>query len=75
MTKQRVKKVAKQGGIAIAILSTLGTGFSQYVKLEEAKLTIAKEKTRQDQFEIFFSNEQDKIYCMLDSIKIKKCNQ
>ena len=64
----KAKSKMKQGGIALAIISALGTGFSQYIKLEE-------EKVRQDKFEVFYSNEQDRINCALDSARIShKCN-
>lgn len=83
------KNLVKKGSIGLVILSTIGTGWQQYtkveeqrfkleeqrLKLEEEKVKVEIGKRRQDQFEIFFSNEQDKIYCLLDSMKIKnKCN-
>ena len=70
-----MKPVVKNTGIIIAIISAIATGFGQYVKLEEAKMTIANETKRQDQFEIFYSDEQDRLNCTLDSLKVKhKCN-
>ena len=71
----KTKTYVKNTGIILAIISALATGAQQYMKLEEAKIVIHNEKTRQDQFEIFYSNEQDKLNCTLDSLKVKhKCH-
>lgn len=66
-------------GFLTALCTTAGTYFKfkadqLETKADSLKMENTKEKHKREDFEVFFSNEQDKFYCMLDSMKLKKCN-
>lgn len=53
---RRVKNGVKKTGIVVAILGAITSCVNAYVKL-------AEQKSKREQFEVFYSNEQDKLRC------------
>lgn len=66
---KKVKQAAKKHGVAIAILGFLSTATPYILSAVE------KEKALRERNEIFFSNEQDRINCIFDSLRVRtNCN-
>ncbi len=87
MTKQRVRSLAKNAGMGLAIVSMVGTLGKEYFTLEETKVKMAvqynafkKDSTRRNHQEEWSNNVIDSLECetkVLDSMvknKKHKCN-